>query len=175
MSTAAAAGAAAAGAVEAAGAGAGAAAGAPPPRRVRYANLNEFYHQLYKHEHRRTGTRALHVAGTCLGALQLAAALALRRPQLLLTALATGYGCAWASHYCIEHNRPATFQYPLLSFASDWVMAWNILTGRESLFEAAAAAAAAGGESEGSSGGGGGGDAKRAGEGGGKGGSGKEE
>lgn len=111
--------------------------------KAKFRNLNEFYHKLYKHEHRQRGTRLLHVAGTCLGAAQFAAALAMRRPQLLLTGLLTGYSCAWASHFFIEHNRPATFKYPLMSFLSDFIMAFNIITGREGLDPAAAAEAAA--------------------------------
>ncbi|KAI8475193.1 MAG: hypothetical protein J3K34DRAFT_405660 [Monoraphidium minutum] len=113
---------------------------------VRYDNLHDFYHNLYKHEHRKTGTRALHCLGTCLGLSQLAAAAALRRPGLLLTGLASGYACAWVGHFFVEHNRPATFKYPLMSFVSDWLMVFNIATGRESLFEATNAAAQRGGK-----------------------------
>jgi hypothetical protein len=38
------------------------------------------------------------------------AAAALRKPQLLVTGLVTGYGAAWVSHFFIERNRPATFK-----------------------------------------------------------------
>jgi len=33
-------------------------------------------------------------------------------------------------HYFYEHNRPATFTYPWLSFLGDWRMWWDILTGK---------------------------------------------
>jgi len=41
-----------------------------------------------------------------------------------------GYGFAWIGHFFFEHNRPATFQYPLYSFIGDWMMFKDILTGR---------------------------------------------
>ncbi len=37
--------------------------------------------------------------------------------------------CAWYSHYRIEGNRPATFKYPLWSFAADFKMLGKIVQG----------------------------------------------
>jgi len=51
-------------------------------------------------------------------------------PWFVLGALLSGYAFAWVGHFFIEKNRPATFTYPLLSFVSDWVMWFYILTGQ---------------------------------------------
>jgi hypothetical protein len=48
----------------------------------------------------------------------------------MLAALLSGYGFAWVGHFFFEHNTPATFKYPLYSFAGDWVMFKDILTGK---------------------------------------------
>jgi hypothetical protein len=45
-------------------------------------------------------------------------------------ALLCGYSFAWIGHFFFEHNRPATFKYPLYSFVSDWIMYVHILTGK---------------------------------------------
>jgi hypothetical protein len=96
---------------------------------ARIASFAEFW-PFYLGEHRRPLTRAFHFAGTN-AALVLAIAAALTgRPSLVVGALAVAYGLAWVSHFAIEKNRPATFRYPLWSFAGDWKMWALIWTGR---------------------------------------------
>ena len=84
----------------------------------------------YLREHSRPATRALHVVGTTLSLLLFLSALALRSPALVLVALVCGYAFAWAGHLFVEHNKPATFKYPLWSFAADWKMWALALRGR---------------------------------------------
>jgi hypothetical protein len=45
-------------------------------------------------------------------------------------ALVQGYVFAWVGHFFYEHNKPATFQHPWLSFRGDWRMWWEMLTRR---------------------------------------------
>ena len=77
---------------------------------------------FYLREHSHPKTRALHFAGTTLAAAFLLSALAMRRPGLLIWALVSGYAFAWAAHFFVERNKPATFRHPLWSLAADWKM-----------------------------------------------------
>ena len=83
----------------------------------------------YLREHRAPATRAVHYAGSLLALACLAAAVALDR-WFLIGVPILGYGFAWAAHFGIEHNKPATFQYPFYSLASDFVMYKDIFTGK---------------------------------------------
>jgi hypothetical protein len=33
-------------------------------------------------------------------------------------------------HFGFEHNKPATFEYPLYSLMGDWVMYWQVISGK---------------------------------------------
>jgi len=48
----------------------------------------------------------------------------------ILAAPLSGYSMAWIGHFFFEHNKPATFKYPLWSFIGDWVMLKDFLTGK---------------------------------------------
>jgi hypothetical protein len=85
---------------------------------------------FYVSQHRKSGTRVLHFAGTTVGLLCLARALAAAQPFFLLWGLVGSYGLAWIGHFFIEKNRPATFQYPLWSFLGDFKMYGLMWTGR---------------------------------------------
>jgi hypothetical protein len=81
-------------------------------------------------EHSQPATRWIHFLGSTLAVVLLIAALATARWWLLIAVPLVGYGFAWISHCGIEHNRPATFKYPLWSLAADWKMWLLMLTGR---------------------------------------------
>ena len=55
-------------------------------------------------------------------------------PLYLLSALVSGYGAAWISHFFIEKNKPATFSYPLYSLLGDYKMFFETLLGRHKIF-----------------------------------------
>lgn len=96
---------------------------------VRFASFREFY-PFYLGEHSNLACRRLHFVGSTLVLAVIVAAVALRNPWLLIAIPFCGYGFAWVGHFFFEHNRPATFTYPLWSLMGDWVMYWQILTGR---------------------------------------------
>lgn len=91
----------------------------------RLASFAEFW-PYYVGEHSDPWTRRLHFVGTTAAGLCLASAIASRRPARILAALVAGYGPAWASHFFVEKNRPATFTYPLWSLLADFKM-WSMI------------------------------------------------
>ena len=96
---------------------------------VRYDSFSQFYpYYLTQHEHRLC--RRAHFLGTSLAIACIAQTIATLDPWWLLLAVVTGYGGAWIGHFVFEKNRPATFDYPWYSFRADWVMYWEMLTGK---------------------------------------------
>lgn len=89
----------------------------------------EFY-PFYLGEHRNRTCRMLHFVGSTIVLVLLVAAIATRTWGLLWLLPLAGYGFAWIGHFAFEKNRPATFKYPLWSFMGDWVMYWQLLTGK---------------------------------------------
>ncbi len=84
----------------------------------------------YLGEHAKRHTRALHYMGTSLVVLLGIAGLVTGRWGLLAAMPVAGYFFAWVAHFAVEHNRPATFTYPLWSLAADFKMWWYWLTRR---------------------------------------------
>jgi hypothetical protein len=95
----------------------------------RYQTFTDFW-PFYLGEHSLPATRWMHFVGSTLALLVLASGVVAHNPWSLLAALASGYAFAWVSHFFIEKNRPATFTYPLWSFAADWKMWAFMVTGR---------------------------------------------
>ncbi|HEY8010605.1 MAG TPA: DUF962 domain-containing protein [Rudaea sp.] len=94
-----------------------------------YASFREFY-PYYLSEHRNSTCRRLHFVGSSLVLITLVAAVATHHWAWLWLCPLFGYGFAWIGHFFFEKNRPATFTYPLYSFAGDWVMYLQMLGGR---------------------------------------------
>jgi hypothetical protein len=94
-----------------------------------YRNFAEFY-PFYLSEHLNRTSRRLHFVGTSLALLLLLVTIISGKWWLLLLALVQGYAWAWVGHFFFEHNKPATFHYPRLSFIGDWRMWWEMLTGK---------------------------------------------
>jgi len=94
-----------------------------------YRTFSEFY-PFYLQEHANRTCRRLHFIGSSIVLALLASVLVSGELMLLWLLPVVGYGFAWVGHFFFEHNRPATFQYPLFSLMGDWVMFRDMLTGR---------------------------------------------
>ena len=82
----------------------------------------------YLREHSKAATRGWHYLGTSLSLV--CGGLGLAGNQWWFLAMPfSGYMFAWASHFFIEKNKPATFMYPAWSLISDFRMfgLWLIL------------------------------------------------
>jgi hypothetical protein len=98
----------------------------------RYGSFGEFY-PFYLTEHCNRISRRLHFVGSSIAAGLIVVAMATRLWWLLALAVVQGYAFAWVGHFFFEHNRPATFKYPLFSLMGDWRLWWEILTGKRPL------------------------------------------
>ena len=94
-----------------------------------FSNFAEFY-PYYLAEHDNITCRRLHFAGSWLVILSVLMALVTANTWWLVLAPIGGYGFAWIGHFFYEHNKPATFQYPLYSLRGDWKMFADILSGK---------------------------------------------
>jgi hypothetical protein len=94
-----------------------------------FTSFSEFY-PFYLTEHSDPLCRALHYIGSLSVLCILAFALVTENYMSLWLLPIVGYGFAWVGHFFVEHNRPATFKYPLYSFLADWVMLKDFFLGR---------------------------------------------
>ena len=115
------------------------------PENYKYKTLREFF-PFYLKEHSNRTCRRLHFIGTTLGLALFVIALLilgagflgklalgkaiLQAVALILVAHVQGYAFAWTGHFFFEHNKPATFKYPRLSYQGDYLMWWQMLTGK---------------------------------------------
>lgn len=97
--------------------------------RQEFKSFTEFW-PYYVAEHSQPATRALHAVGTMVGVACAATLLAKRKWKWLPLAFIPGYAAAWAGHFFVEHNRPATFEHPLWSFIADYKMVGLMCAGK---------------------------------------------
>eukprot|EP00092_Neocalanus_flemingeri_P007243 GFUD01007823.1.p1 GENE.GFUD01007823.1~~GFUD01007823.1.p1 ORF type:complete len:152 (+),score=20.83 GFUD01007823.1:135-590(+) len=94
-----------------------------------FQDMTSFYpYYLCEHVHPRT--KLFHFIATFNG-LSLMGRSILGQWQWsgLGLALLQGYGLAWYSHFTIEQNKPATWQYPWMSYKSDNKLFYESLRG----------------------------------------------
>ncbi len=99
----------------------------------RYTTLKEFY-PYYLTEHQNPTSRILHFVGTGLVIAILIISLIVNKYLFLICIPFVGYGFAWVGHFFYEKNKPATFKYPLYSLGSDFILFFDLLTGKQRFF-----------------------------------------
>lgn len=97
----------------------------------KFNSLKEFY-PFYLTEHQNFISRILHFIGTGLVILSVFTGILFHEWRFIVATPFLGYGFAWIGHFFFEKNKPATFQYPLYSLASDFLLFWDLLTGNQS-------------------------------------------
>ncbi|BCV64597.1 DUF962 domain-containing protein [Shewanella algae] len=95
----------------------------------KYKSFAEFY-PFYLSQHSDPVCRGLHYLGSTLVLLILLCSLLSGQFVWLLALPVVGYGFAWIGHFGFEHNKPATFQYPVYSLMADWVMLAQFVSGK---------------------------------------------
>lgn len=96
----------------------------------RIQTLREFY-PYYLSEHQNSTSRKLHFIGTGLIFIIFLVAILLDTYVILFAIPIVGYGFAWVGHYFFEKNKPATFKYPFYSLASDFMLFFDLIRGKE--------------------------------------------
>lgn len=97
------------------------------------ASPKQAFYDFYLDEHQNMACRRLHFAGSSFGLLGLAKSIKTGSVKPLARGIAAGYACAWVGHFFFEKNKPASFKFPLKSFASDFRMYGDVLRGNLSL------------------------------------------
>jgi hypothetical protein len=98
-------------------------------KKERFKTFAEFY-PFYLSEHKNRVSRRLHFVGTSIALAIFVAALTTQIWWLVALAFVQGYAFAWVGHFFFEHNKPATFKYPMFSFMGDWRLWWDVVTGK---------------------------------------------
>ena len=98
-------------------------------KKTNFESLKEFY-PYYLTEHQNSTSKLLHFIGTGLMIFILIFGLTTSQYQYLWFIPLVGYGFAWVGHFFFEKNKPATFKHPFYSLASDFIMFFDILSGK---------------------------------------------
>ena len=93
------------------------------------SKLKSFY-RFYLSQHKNTICKRLHFLGNILIISDVVYCMVQHDYFFLFLIPVLGYGPAWTGHFFFEKNKPATFEYPLLSLICDWIMFKDILIGK---------------------------------------------
>ncbi|KAK1377490.1 L-rhamnose-proton symporter like [Heracleum sosnowskyi] len=95
---------------------------------MNFRNMDEFW-PYFVSQHSKPATRRWHFAGVFASILCLIYSFTFNWCYLFGVPV-LAYGAAWYSHFFVERNVPASFDYPLWSFLCDMKMFGLILTGQ---------------------------------------------
>ncbi len=95
----------------------------------KFTSYEEFF-LFYLTQHLDARNRALHATGTLTSLAFVAVTIYTGHAWYALLWPVIGYSFAWAGHFLVEHNKPATFGHPFWSFISDFRMVWLMATGQ---------------------------------------------
>ncbi len=99
---------------------------------IQYRTFAEFY-PFYLSQHANIVCRRLHFVGSLIVLAVVAFSFVTASYLWLLAIPVIGYGFAWLGHFGFEKNRPATFTYPIYSLRGDWVMFFQMLSGKNQI------------------------------------------
>jgi len=88
------------------------------------------YYAYYLTLHQNKINRRLHVIGQYATLLTLVVAIAAQSWLLVALTPFVVYPFAWSGHFFFEKNKPAAWSRPLWAKACDWVMLWDVATGK---------------------------------------------
>ncbi len=94
------------------------------------ASFKEFY-SFYLTEHSNATSRILHFTGTTAFFVLLIAGIVTKNYLFFIFIPIAGYGFAWIGHFFFEKNKPATFKHPFYSLLSDFVLYFQLISGKE--------------------------------------------
>jgi hypothetical protein len=96
----------------------------------KFNSFREFY-PFYLEQHQDKVSRRLHFIGLVCALIWMIYVLCSGDAYWrILFSLLMGYGAGFIGHFFFEKNKPATFRYPLYSFAGDFTMMKDIFIGK---------------------------------------------
>ncbi|MFW0717821.1 Mpo1-like protein [Pedobacter sp. N23S346] len=97
----------------------------------KFKSLKEFY-PFYLSKHTNTTSRILHFVGTGLVALTFFTGFLFHQSLFFIALPLFGCGFPWIGHFFFEKNKPTFFQYPIYTLASDFLIFYDLLNGKQS-------------------------------------------
>ncbi|KPA75718.1 hypothetical protein ABB37_08268 [Leptomonas pyrrhocoris] len=99
---------------------------------VSASNMKEYY-VYYLAKHSKQWTRRVHLVGTVVGAVGVAASVARLDAIGAAVSAAVGTAICWAGDAAVEKTQPTTFKNPLWSVYANFKMVGEMISGKMSI------------------------------------------